>query len=598
MSLPRFDTQGQLFSMAALTGKLFKVTDRYLLFAKKVYPHLAAARPSLEKCYCAENGRVAIEPVLMLGVSLLQSLDGVPDRQAVELLRYHVGWNLALNQQLGDGIFHPTSLVNFRHRLEKYELKDLVFKVVLDALIDAGLVSRSSRQRLDSTQMLGRVAKMSRLDCVRESLRLALQELEGQISASERPMFWAESWDRYVESEVNFKSNTETLARKFRQAGADVWTLLEWLREAGREAGPQVLLLKRVFSEQFAVIAGQSQPLEKETVNGSDPSPAPTESANPPATEPTVAPPAESPAVAAVTETTSVEPKGAGQLDSGRVQNPHDPEATYAVKGQGGNKKEHVGYKVQVAETVSEAVLEPGEPTRNFLVGIVTHLAHQSDEVGAVKMEEEQQRMGLSQPPVLYVDGAYVSASELARAHAQGRELIGPAQPAPRKEGRWCSEDFQVNVEERTARCPAGEISTQCSRLEEQGTGRVNYRFEFSRQSCQSCLGREQCLGKDQKHRTLVVGEHHGFLQARRQEQQTEAFAQRMKNRNAIEGTQSELVRGYGMRHARYRGVSKSQLQNYLIGAAGNVQRWIRREIWSLRQSALSAVTAPVALDA
>ena len=70
MSLPRFDTQGQLFSMAALTGKLFKVTDRYLLFAKKVYPHLAAARPSLEKCYCAENGRVAIEPVLMLGVSL------------------------------------------------------------------------------------------------------------------------------------------------------------------------------------------------------------------------------------------------------------------------------------------------------------------------------------------------------------------------------------------------------------------------------------------------------------------------------------------------------------------------------------------------
>ena len=256
MSLPRFDTQGQLFSMAALTGKLFKVTDRYLLFAKKVYPHLAAARPSLEKCYCAENGRVAIEPVLMLGVSLLQSLDGVPDRQAVELLRYHAGWNLALNQQLGDGVFHPTSLVNFRHRMEKYEQKDLVFKVVLDALIEAGLVSRSSRQRLDSTQMLGRVAKMSRLDCVRESLRLALQELEGQIAAPERPIFWAEEWDRYVESEVNYKSTSETLACKFRQAGADVWKLLEWLRESDRKAGPQVVLLKRVFSEQFAVIAG------------------------------------------------------------------------------------------------------------------------------------------------------------------------------------------------------------------------------------------------------------------------------------------------------------------------------------------------------
>ena len=55
----------------------------------------------LKKCYCPENGRVALEPVLMLGVSLLQYLDGVPDRQAVELLRYHAGWNFALNRQLG-----------------------------------------------------------------------------------------------------------------------------------------------------------------------------------------------------------------------------------------------------------------------------------------------------------------------------------------------------------------------------------------------------------------------------------------------------------------------------------------------------------------
>jgi hypothetical protein len=35
-----------------------------------------------------DNGRVAIEPVLLLGVSLLQYLDGVPDRQAVEMLLY------------------------------------------------------------------------------------------------------------------------------------------------------------------------------------------------------------------------------------------------------------------------------------------------------------------------------------------------------------------------------------------------------------------------------------------------------------------------------------------------------------------------------
>ena len=177
MSLPEFSTQAELFSTAGLSASLFATTDRYRLFAKLVYPRLASARASLEKCYCSENGRVAIEPVLMLGTSILQFLDGVPDRQAVEMLRYHAGWNFALNRQLGDEIFHPSSLVNFRSRLEEHEQSALGFTTILNALEEAGLVGRQGRQRLDSTQMFGRVARMSRLDCVRESLRLALQEL-------------------------------------------------------------------------------------------------------------------------------------------------------------------------------------------------------------------------------------------------------------------------------------------------------------------------------------------------------------------------------------------------------------------------------------
>ena len=137
-----------------------------------------------------------------------------------------------------------------------------------------------------------------------------------------------------------------------------------------------------------------------------------------------------------------IEPKAKKELSSDRVQNPHDPDATYAVKGQGEKKKEHVGYKVQVAETVSEATLAPGEPTRNFIAGIVTHPAYQSDEAGAEQMEQEQAQMGLDKPPVQYVDGAYVSAEKLVQAQAEGRELIGPARPAPQKDGRFSAERF------------------------------------------------------------------------------------------------------------------------------------------------------------
>jgi hypothetical protein len=49
---------------------------------------------------------------------------------------------------------------------------------------------------------------------------------------------------------------------------------------------------------------------------------------------------------------------------------------------------------------------EAGEPTRNFIVGMVTQAAHESDQLGAEKMEQEQAAMGLAKPPVEYVDGA------------------------------------------------------------------------------------------------------------------------------------------------------------------------------------------------
>ena len=87
-------------------------------------------------------------------------------------------------------------------------------------------------------------------------------------------------------------------------------------------------------------------------------------------------------------------------------------------------------------------------------------------------------------------------------------------------------------------------------------------------------------------------------MQARRQEQQTEAFQARMKHRNALEGTPSELVRGHGMRQAKYRGLAKVKRQNYFIGAACNGKRWIRREAGQIQQARLpvaAEVTVPAA---
>jgi transposase len=538
MSLPDFSTQSALFSIIPLQPQFFGPEDRFRIFAEKIYPRLAAARPKLVDAYCAQNGRPAVEPVLLLGLSLLQYMEGASDREALESLGYHSGWALALNWDRAGERFHPTVLTYFRQRMIEHEQSALAFSAILDGLVAEGLVNPRGKQRLDSTQMMGLLSRMSRLECVRETLRLTLQELDTTSVKFGRPAFWDEVSERYLQSKLDYRTPVSTLKLKMDQAGRDAWRLLEWVGQLSDPTigqGQQVQLLERVFGENFEFTPDK------------------------------------------VLQQREAQPAGA-------VHNPHEPEAQWAAKGTGKHKKEHVGYKVQVAETVKEVQLQPGEPTQNFLTAVVTQDAIGSDEAGQELVEAEQAAMGLEKAPALYVDGAYVSAQKIAEAQADGREIIGPAQPAPKKEGKFSVEDFQIQVEERKAICPAGKENTQCSRLEEEATGKVSFRFEFSTH-CHDCPLRGQCVGENQKHRTLVVGEHHSHLQARRQEQKTEAFQEKAKHRNAIEGTQSELVRVHGLRRARYRGKAKVRLQNYLIGGACNAKRWIKRVIWELRQA-------------
>ena len=540
MSVPEFKPQPRLFGICGPAGLELDPGDRYRLFGEKIYPLLVEARAELEKCYCPDNGRPSVEPVLILGVTLLQFVEKVPDREGVERLRYHLGWKYALNHEMNEAVFDPTVLVRFRAKLLEHEQGRLLFERILKGLQDAGLVPRKYKQRLDSTHVLGMIAKMSRLECVRESIRLALKELDRILGESQRPDFWGVLWERYVENKLDYKTPEGELKNKMQQAGEDIQRLGRWLGDQKEkqeviQQAVQVKLLDRVFAEQYAVKEGEAMEVRGE------------------------------------------EPVGA-------VKNPHDADVAWAAKGQGKNRKGFEGYKVQVAETVSEEPLEKGEPARNFLTAVRIQRAPESDEAGRQEVLEEQAQMGLEKPEVEYVDGAYVSAKEIVQAEEEGRRLMGPVQPAPSPRNKaFSAEVFQVSVEERKALCPAGKQSTQCSRLEEEKTGKVSYRLEWSWE-CQECPLRGQCVGQGQKHRSLVVGEHHTALQNRRREMKNPEFKEEMKKRNAIEGTQSELIRAHGARRARYRGIRRVKLQFYLIGAACNVKRWLKRAAWEIKK--------------
>ena len=378
-------------------------------------------RTRLEPLYCPDNGRPAWEPVRLLGVLILQFVLRVADRQAAEAVQYDLRWRLALHLRAGEAAFDPSLRVTFRERLVNSAEESLAFEAVLDYLVEQGWVPKRSRQRLDSTHVRGLLREMSRLECVRETLRLFLEDVEAEGLL---PSAWSGYWERYVEGKINPRAGVKALQAKSVEAGADMLAI--WQQAAGCwpiAARNAFVLLQRVFLENYEVDpAGLCQP-------------------------------------------TRAQPSGA-------VQNPHEPEAQWSSKSTTKDKA-WVGYKAQVAETVKAQPREKGEPTANFLTAMVTQNAPASDKPGMAQTLGEQQQMGLELPDKLYVDGAYVCSEALREAQEQERELRGPAPASPDRGKVFTVEAFDVHVEERYAVCPAGQRSGNCSRLEETSTGDV-----------------------------------------------------------------------------------------------------------------------------
>jgi len=551
MSLPTLADDGpdpvllaRFKAPAGVPKAVQKRAEFFVFFAETVFPLLVQYRPRLAPAYHAGFGRPALEPVQLLAVLMLQFVERLPDRQAVEAMHYDSRWRLALHLPAGAAACDPSLLSVFRARLLAGGQERLAFEAVLALLVAEGWVAKRSKQRLDSTHICGLLARMSRLECVRETIRLALEAVAGRGVFPEE---WAALWERYVEGKVDPRSTTETLQQKVREAGADLQNISAWATRQGAvwEQAGEIQLLRRVFGEHYE------------------------------------------PDEAGALRSTRARPPGA-------VQNPHEPEAQWSTKATI-KAKAWVGYKTQIAETVQEENCQPGEPTANFLTAIVTQNAIASDKPGMTEVLAEQAELGLAAPSTLYVDGAYVSGPILQQARDEERVVHGPAPASPDRGKTFVVEAFDVDVAARSAVCPAQHPSTQCSRLEEASTGKVSFRFEWKGALCGVCPRRAACVGPTQAHRTLTVGEHHDLLQARRQEMQTEPFKKEQRRRNAIEGTQSELVRGYGLRQARYRGLCKVRLQNYLIGAACNLRRLVRRIAWETAHASLLAAALPSA---
>jgi transposase len=479
----------------------------------------------------SHTGQPALAAWRLALVTILQFIENLTDRQAADAVRRCIDWKYLLGLELQDSGFHHSVLSEFRGRLVAGGKETLLLDGMLAHFREAGMLKSRGRQRSDSTHVLGAIRALTRLACVGETLRHALNTLaatapEWLLEHSDPE--WIDHYSKRVDEYrlPKSKAKREAYANK---VGGDGLTLLSaiyepaappWLRElAAVQVLRQVWLQNYTWTEDGTLRWRQSK---------------------------------ERPPTAR------------------RINSPYDVEVRYGKK----RSTVWVGYKVHLTESHDE-------DAPHLITHVETTPATESD--CRVTGEIHQALEGKELLPERHsVDSGYIDAELLADSQqTYGVDLFGPTRgdftwQSQQDEG-FATKDFTFDWDKQQALCPRGHTSVSW-REGMDNRGNPVVRIKFSTNQCGPCPVNEKCTRSDPPRRPLVIRPeaHFKALQAARQREKTDAFAEEYAQRAGVEGTISQTVRTFGLRRTRYIGMAKTHLQHLLIAAAVNVVRVIR----------------------
>ena len=499
-----------------------------------------------------DRGRPVETPWRLALVTVMQFAEGLSDRQAAEAVRARIDWKYALGLDLTDAGFDFSVLSEFRVRLIAGAAEQLLLDRLLAACTERGLLKARGRQRTDATHVLGALRVLSRLECVTETLRVALEAIvvtAPEWAQTHIPATWRERYGRRIEEYRLPKGQAarETFAVT---VGADGLALLALLSAPEtpvrlREL-PAVGRVRCVWEQQFETSAGQVRLCEAPEL--------------PPVAE--------------------------------QIQSPHEPEARYGAK----RRHSWVGYKVHATETCDD-----DQP--HLITQVTTTPASIADVAQVAPIQDEL--AGKDLPPAQHlVDGGYVCGRTLVRSRDRhGIDLLGPMTADPQWQAKagdgFDLSHFSIDWETSVVTCPQGHRSVRWCETATTG-GRPLIHVVFAAAACTPCPVRAQCTRAKTQPRSLSVQPRaeHDAIQAARQRQHTADFAVTYARRAGIEGTLSQGVRTCGLRTARYRGLAKTHLQHVATAAALNVQRitdWLEGQPRATTRRSHLARLAPAA---
>ncbi len=358
----------------------------------------------------ADVGRRSVPPLVVAVVMVLQRLDGLSDRDAVERFTFDARWKYACGGLPFDypGFAH-TVLVDMRARLARSAQPNRIFERTLEIAKDAGLLG--VRRVLDSTPLYDAVATMDTVTLVRSAIRGVLREAEGR-----------EDGLRAV-----LRRDDE-----YRQAGKPA---IDWEDPEARAA-----LVDALARDGEAVLTAlEGEPL-------------------PP-------PLAEAATLLATVLGQDLEDGPDGRIRIARRVAPDRVISTVDPEARHGHKTDHHafdGYKGHVAldpdaELITATAVTPGNAGD---ASVATELL-----AAELTVPTEPD----SEPLTVYGDSAYGAGEVLAALDAHGAASRIKVRPPGRLPGRFSKDDFAIDLAAGTVTCPAG----RSARLRDSGPERI-----------------------------------------------------------------------------------------------------------------------------
>jgi hypothetical protein len=482
-------------------------------------------------------GRRSVPPMVVAVVMVLQRLEGLSDREAVDRFAFDLRWKYAAGGLDFDypGFVH-TVLVEMRARLARSEQPNRIFEVILDVAGQAGLVGR--RRVLDSTPIYDAVATMDTVTLVRSAIR-GLLAVAGDLEPELRTVLRRD--DEYASAGKPLCDYDDRAAREelVDALATDAQALLVVLdgRQLPGALAEAAALLAAVVGQDLDEGADGCFRIARRVAKDRIIS--------------TVDP-----------EARHGHKTAAHAFDGykGHIAIDPDSELVTATTVTAGNR----GDAAAVAELLKgdlPAPLvddEPGDSPDAPAGPTDPPVTDDPSAAGGTAAEPE--------PLTVYGDAAYGAGPVLDLLDEAGATSRCKVQPPVAPAGHFAKDAFLIDLEVGTVTCPAGQTAP----LTAQGDGFVAH---FGG-ACATCPLVERCTSA-KAGRTISVGPYEAHLTAARAEQADPAWqADYRATRPKVERKIGHLMRRrHGGRWARVRGRLKVAADFSLLAAAVNLAR-------------------------